>query len=802
MGRAISGMLLAAWAIAGFAATASGPHPDEARLKKAGAESDVAVLRSLVEARDVKGLYVYRTEFTRKISAGPYTAERRLPEALEPLIAGHFGDMEIGRELQWLAVSATHDSAELFDVALALARKQMAAGTKPTYSPGAVSVLVKTRRTGVEATLHDLMAEHCGAPLGSPRQRDLNLDCREIGFFLARRHHEASRNWFESRVSARQPGTAGDIESLNAIAMYKDRKAMDFLLSRLESLAGAPVNAEATKEADHVLIVMERVGADVPVDLARVHRASRAFPSARVARRLVDLVAPRSDPARVPILVDALGAGPDSIWAPSYAMRAIEAVESADAWRQARDRLRELERAGKLEKGQDADLRRLEQRLANPDRLLAEMRRNREQQAASEAAGRKRHEREALVTEARSLAGSNPQRASKAYREFVEATIADVAGREERPESGETLRVLRQVADEAARHERYARRDPRAAIALLRDVAKAFDRAPPEAPRSLLHWQVADILDFDLRDREGAAVQMEEEAALSRASLARAGGQEALFAEGFVEWMQAEASYLRSGTRAHGRPTEAMRAGVGMVMYLNAANGGHPALRALLAEVKSGTRKPGAGEQAKVVATLAGLPPSRANLFVMLSLAAYFPDEASMRQYLDRHDPAGAVSLVLLDLLVQVDRAEACGRGGGGSVMAGLCDDLSRPYSPKEFARAILVSRGHPGGVVADARLASPEETWAAFLAALRAGDRKAALECMTPELRSRRRGPMDSMDAAAMRAMADGMSPLALGDGFGQFREATVTRDREGGKQAFLVYFQKMGREWRISEM
>ena len=98
-----------------------------------------------------------------------------------------------------------------------------------------------------------------------------------------------------------------------------------------------------------------------------------------------------------------------------------------------------------------------------------------------------------------------------------------------------------------------------------------------------------------------------------------------------------------------------------------------------------------------------------------------------------------------------------------------------------------------------DPRLSAPEKTWSTFLSALRNGDRKLALSCLTSTARDKFKPILETIPVQNLSAMASSMKSIQITMGFGSFREATVVRhDGKGG----LVYFQDVRGEWKIAEM
>jgi len=105
-----------------------------------------------------------------------------------------------------------------------------------------------------------------------------------------------------------------------------------------------------------------------------------------------------------------------------------------------------------------------------------------------------------------------------------------------------------------------------------------------------------------------------------------------------------------------------------------------------------------------------------------------------------------------------------------------------------------MLSSGSP-----DPRRSSPEETWKTYLSALRDSDRKLAVSCLTAEARKKFVRILQTLPSDKLGQMADSVKSIQVTAGAGEIREAIVVR-RDGN--AGLVYFERVGDEWKISEM
>ena len=807
MRRAWVAMVLAAWA---GIADARGPIAEKERerivaLGKAGAAGDEAVLAGQVKARDRWGVEYWVRGYRGGLHGRD--VEAPLPESLEALIVTHFADPAIGGRLVNIVRRGTYSSHRLFVLLNSLTRDRLS-GRQPVRGyDGGAEFVVRTALPGVEDPLLRLVEKYCAFGPPTPMEPRNRGECSILEHFLAGRRHEPSRAWIAAQFAA-LPGRSLEFTGmLSALARFGDRASVDLIVGLAETAAAAPSAPEAEARAGEILWKLVEFDNAVPIDYGRLRRLMKAMPAGAVARSILAVVDKRNDPAGVALVVDAMGIDPTPMWFPDNAWNVIARMNSTAAWEAARDQLLGLKRAGPLKPAQEQGLARSYEGLRKVERDAEYRRRNEEadkraraEAAVREATRQREAERVAPLAQARRLASQQPVEASGNYRRYIESLFGDARFKGNGGEVQAVRRELAEVADEAVRHDRFVRRDPRAAIEVLRLALRAPPPTDLRGPDERVGWhaQIGDILHFDLRDREAAAREFDAAAAVVRRDWKEDGLRDRAFIGGTLEWLAAESAFLRQGKTVRGAPSEGLRAALGW----GAAFGSVPALR----EVERSLGKPGASRdaelRAKAHSILQALPPSRSNMEGLVRWLGAFPDEASLRAFVERHDPAGARTLVTLGGLLRVEQEGACDDRRTGEMIPWICDDRAKPHPAVEAARRILASRGVPAPAAADSRFSTPEGTWSAFIGALRAGDRSAALACMTPELRERFRGPLQSLDAARLRAMAGEFSPLELGQPMGIFQEAFVTRDRGGQKQAAMVYFLRQGREWRISEM
>ena len=116
-----------------------------------------------------------------------------------------------------------------------------------------------------------------------------------------------------------------------------------------------------------------------------------------------------------------------------------------------------------------------------------------------------------------------------------------------------------------------------------------------------------------------------------------------------------------------------------------------------------------------------------------------------------------------------------------------LCDELFDHFSAADK-------------LALDPELATPEKTWARYIAALRAADRQAVVACLASTARDKFRPLLNQLSDEQLRTMADSIKSFRLtGLKFGDFVEAVATRqDGHGG----IIYFQNVNGEWKISDL
>lgn len=391
-----------------------------------------------------------------------------------------------------------------------------------------------------------------------------------------------------------------------------------------------------------------------------------------------------------------------------------------------------------------------------------------------------------------------PERA--AARKKLDVALADpaqfVARREERERQEAGYRVQAEFGREKSALEPLRRTEPRRYAAEMRAILDRQDaqgarspefwreylllaafvrfelRQPDEAiatyqraeqlqkgqPFNLAAISIADLYRFDKRDA-ARAVQHYRRAMASLPS--SSSGEAAMIYAGIKRWLEQEIAYLERGRRFSGAFSRADMAAAQIWLMLGAVQA--------------------SGDSPPDPRSLSRLPPSQLQLGRALPLMLEL-EPKEMLAFFDKHDPAGYLTASLL--------AAASARNPS-------------PYV-KAAAETFFRERGIQGGPSAkpDPRYASPEKTWAQFLAAAKKADSAAMLDCLTPELQGRFQEIFKRMPREDLRAMAESFVAFSVTTAYGEFREAMVVRQKGDKKIGGAVTFVNDGGAWKIAEM
>jgi hypothetical protein len=306
-----------------------------------------------------------------------------------------------------------------------------------------------------------------------------------------------------------------------------------------------------------------------------------------------------------------------------------------------------------------------------------------------------------------------------------------------------------------AAFQRFTLRQPDDAVASY----AAASRLRQAGSLDLAAAAAADVYRFDKRDSAKAIEHYRSTLASYRPSPQ---SRDAEFFTAFRTWIEREVDFLEKGRRFSGTvgPRDMEMAYLWLAMAAN-----HAPLQV--------PPDPGALER---------LPASQYQLGrafpAMLALA---PRE--MLAFFERHDPAGYLT---------------------ASVLAFAVHKEPSPYV-KAAADTFFKSRGIKSALSApgDARFASPEKTWATFIAASKKGDGSAMLQCFTLGMQARMEPLFRQLSPAQLREMGASFIGFSMAEGSGAMvRDATVVRQAKERRMAGMVSFLNEGGSWKIDSM
>lgn len=303
-----------------------------------------------------------------------------------------------------------------------------------------------------------------------------------------------------------------------------------------------------------------------------------------------------------------------------------------------------------------------------------------------------------------------------------------------------------------ASYQRFTLRQPDDAIASY----QAASRLREPGSLDLAAAAAADVYRFDKRDNRKAVEHYRSALASYRPAPQ---SRDAALSGAFRRWLEREVDYLESGRRFSGTVGPADMEMAYFWLAMHAAPQAPPDPQAL-ARLPASQYQLGRGFPA------------------MLSLA---PRE--MLAFFERHDPAGYLT---------------------ASVLAFALYKEPSPYV-KAAADAFFRSRGIKSALSApgDARFASPEKTWNAFIAASKKGDAAGMLQCFTLGMQARMEPFLRQLSSAQLREMGASFVGFSMADdGGATVRDATVVRQTKERRSAGMVSFLNEGGSWKIDSM
>ncbi|HEX9433458.1 MAG TPA: hypothetical protein VF936_11810 [Burkholderiales bacterium] len=519
--------------------------------------------------------------------------------------------------------------------------------------------------------------------------------------------------------------------------------AMQALIARLRAL-GQMKDERAGAEVWNLLVALSQQAPGSPPDYGELRAALPAELNDSAWDQLIRLIEKRKEKRGILDLLRAIAQSKRT----DQAVEALLAVGGPDDWRVGRA---ELERAGaRLPPERIASLqKKLDDAAADPGKFAAA----REQRERTEAMYRAQGDFIREKSRISALRAKEPKRYATELRALLDRREAELRTLADLPAAVGARNELAREYLQLAVFQRFELRQPDEAIA-------AYERAGrllPDQPFNIAA-SVADVYRFDKRDTPKALEQYRR----AHASFPPGrSSEERMLAVGLQQWLEHEIAYLERGQRFSGA--------------IRRADMGTGQFWLMLASVQT------TGEPPPEARVLSRLPPSQ------LQIARAFPavlelEPKEMLGFFAKHDPAGYLT---------------------AAILAAASAKEPSPYV-KAAAETFFRERGIRGGPAAraDARYASPEKTWATFMAATSKGDVAAMLDCLMPDVQERFQELFKRMSRDELRKTGESFVGFAMSGGYGEFREATVVRQQKDKKIGGIITFVKDGGEWKIANM
>lgn len=345
---------------------------------------------------------------------------------------------------------------------------------------------------------------------------------------------------------------------------------------------------------------------------------------------------------------------------------------------------------------------------------------------------------------------AEPERYAGEWRALLERHEAQVAKAAGVPQALGARQSLAREYYELGALLRFGLKRPDDALAAY---AKASKVRPADA-FDVATLAAADTWRFDKKDAR-RAIEHYRLVAASLADKATWAGGNRQIAEGLRRWVDHEIAYLEHGRRFSGAIA---RSDMGV---------------AQLWVMAMAIQEP---QRIADAPALAALPPSQHQLARVYPVILEF-EPAEMLAFFERHDPAGYLTAALL---------------------AGARIQMPSPFVNAASER-FFASRGiRLASASADPRYASPQKTWAAFIAAAKRGDAARMLDCFTPDLREQLGELFKRLSRDELRAMGASFVAFEMqGES-----EALIVRQHPDRRQAGFVHFVNDDGAWKIASM
>ena len=352
-----------------------------------------------------------------------------------------------------------------------------------------------------------------------------------------------------------------------------------------------------------------------------------------------------------------------------------------------------------------------------------------------------------------------------------------------------------------ATYHRFARHEPQKAIALYRKAADLpLQGRDVSFPALFPATLIADTLQFDLKDKAGAAAQYRAAADAVRAQRAQAQDDYRHMLDWWVDWLDFEARFLTNDKRYSGRAGKREA----QAFFVMASFSTMAAWSVTDSNALATLQRPGNDVDAKAVdALFAQAPASRTTLAATLMLLARLPDAKSVLRHLARNDPSGYWTASIFAARAALDARERThqARTAAGDKLFGA--DLADSPLMREAARLYASAGGSRVAIEPpDQRKSTPEKTWQLLIASLRKGDVATALDCFSGPGRDVVNALFPGLSKPALAEIADSFVTFAMSMRTDDIAEGVVVRQSHGEKHAGAVSFERIEGEWRIVGM
>ena len=750
--------------------------PSEAALQlaaKMGREGNVDGLRAIIGLRNQSLLF-------RAVGSYDTGPSKQLPEALEALIVEHYADPLLQRPLLALLAKGLdkyeripkYRSRKLFDLLYA----DLKGNDQLHYAIRIVATDLKDIESELVAAL---------PALGTAGANELVmfLGVRKFAAAVPALKELQARTPYERDVN----GLLGHINW--ALLQIGTPQAVQAVLDRMKTLGGRSADPRAASEVWGMLLNLKELPAGSPPDYAQIRAALPAELNDSGWSALVQLIVNRKEKRGIPDLILALIRSPGN----DDAVNALLAMGEPEDWRAARAELGRMSGANIRPDRLAALQKRFDDALADTGQTLAKRRQNERQQELQQSETRFNEEKSRLAA----LRTTDPKRYAADWRALIERHETLLGDYADLPYSTGAKGQLAREYAALAWFLRFTLRKPDEAIAAYQAMAKLQPAAP--AGIDFASIAIADVQRFDKRDPRKAIEQYRLLLAGLGAGPSRPDAQLARLFPGLRLWIAREIAYLESGKPFSGVIGRDDLAVVEVWFLLSAMQQEtDPALIEALNRMQEAAMRGQILSPAGLLRALDALPASQLHMASAFVGVLQLPPQDILR-FFAKHDPAGYLTAAILALAAYRQPQSPDASRGLPNPYTG---SLGSPASVKSAADSFFRARGIRVALAADPRYASPDKTWALFIASAKKGDAAAMLACFTSDMRQKLQTLFTGMSAEQLRKMADSFVGFSMNPGSGEGREAVVVRQSGDKNTAGFAYFVNDGGEWKIQSM